>query len=173
MAPASLPRRSWRSFLLPLWGVGGVTLLLGWAIVRLGRVAVAALTSGDLGTLHWAALAVWVSFMAWSEGYRGFQRSFSPRTAGRALELGRHPTVLRAVLGPLYAMGYFAAPRRVLATAWGVTSMVVCLVLLVRLLDQPWRGIVDAGVVVGLVWGVVSLLVCFARGLAAEPPRSG
>ena len=33
------------------------------------------------------------------------------------------------------------------------------LILLVGLLEQPWRGIVDAGVVVGLTWGLVSLLI--------------
>jgi DMSO/TMAO reductase YedYZ heme-binding membrane subunit len=35
----------------------------------------------------------------------------------------------------------------------------VILVLLVRLIQQPWRGIIDLGVVVGLAWGLISLLV--------------
>jgi hypothetical protein len=38
---------------------------------------------------------------------------------------------------------------------------IVGLVLLVGMLPQPWRGIVDAGVVVGLGWGIVALAVEF------------
>ena len=43
---------------------------------------------------------------------------------------------------------------------------VVCLILVVRLLEQSWRGIVDMGVVVGLAWGTVSLLVHTALALS-------
>ena len=35
--------------------------------------------------------------------------------------------------------------------------MIISFVLLVRLLPQPWRGIVDVGVVAGLVVGVLSI----------------
>jgi hypothetical protein len=35
--------------------------------------------------------------------------------------------------------------------------MIVCFVLLVRMLPQPWRGLVDAGVVAGLIFGVGSI----------------
>ena len=37
------------------------------------------------------------------------------------------------------------------------------LVALVRRLDQPWRGIIDAGVVVGLAWGLAALWIFTAR----------
>jgi hypothetical protein len=37
----------------------------------------------------------------------------------------------------------------------------------VRLLPQPWRGIVDAGVVVGLTWGTISLVVFCIQALTA------
>ena len=40
-----------------------------------------------------------------------------------------------------------------------------------RLLDQPWRGIVDAGVVVGLSYGCIALVVAFARVLLGAPLR--
>ena len=36
--------------------------------------------------------------------------------------------------------------------------MVVVLIIGVRMLEQPWRGIVDAGVVVGLTWGLLAIL---------------
>ena len=37
------------------------------------------------------------------------------------------------------------------------TVVIIILVLLVQMIPQPWRGIIDAGVVVGLSWGVLSL----------------
>ena len=40
---------------------------------------------------------------------------------------------------------------------------VVGFVVLLRFTPQPWRGIVDAGVVVGLSWGVVTILVYWTR----------
>jgi hypothetical protein len=40
--------------------------------------------------------------------------------------------------------------------------------------DQPWRGIIDAGVVLGLTWGMVSIVlfaaVAFGTGRFDYPP---
>jgi hypothetical protein len=47
---------------------------------------------------------------------------------------------------------------------------VVALVLIVKSLPQPWRGIVDGGVVVGLAWGLVSLCASALRTLIKGPP---
>ena len=43
--------------------------------------------------------------------------------------------------------------------------MIVCFVILIRLMPQPWRGLLDAGVVVGLSLGVLSIFyfICLAR----------
>ena len=45
--------------------------------------------------------------------------------------------------------------------------LLLLLVIVVHQLPQPWRGIVDAGVVLGLAWGLVSFLVLSARALRA------
>ena len=37
--------------------------------------------------------------------------------------------------------------------------MIVGFVLVIPYLAQPWRGIVDAGVVVGLLWGLITIVV--------------
>lgn len=94
--------------------------------------------------------------MAYSEGYRGFQCSFSPRVAERAVLLRAEPTPVRVLLAPLYCAGFFASTRRVQITAFAVTVGVIALVQLVHYLNQPWRGILDAGVVVGLGWGTIA-----------------
>lgn len=140
-----------------LWGLAGVAALLGSATWRLGRLALPAVT-GDLSGFQLAALAAVVLFMAYAEGYRGFQRGFSPRVAARARYLLDHPRTLHVLLAPFFCMGYFHATRRRQRTSILLTVGIIGLVLAVRLLPQPWRGIVDAGVVVGLAWGLLSVL---------------
>jgi hypothetical protein len=141
-----------------LWGVAGVTIIIGSAVYRLTPLAVDAFAYAFLW-YHWAALALVVLVMAYSEGYRAFQQGFSPRVAARARYLRRNPRTLHAVLAPLFCMGFFYATKRRKITSISVTLGIIVLVVLVRLLPQPWRGIVDAGVVVGLVWGLAALFV--------------
>ena len=63
-------------------------------------------------------------------------------------------------------MGLFRAPRRVLITSWVLLFAIMGVVVLVRQIAQPWRGIIDAGVVVGLGAGLLSMLFLFARAIA-------
>ena len=56
-------------------------------------------------------------------------------------------------------MGYFGATLRRQITSICVTCGIIVLVIIVKQLSQPWRGIIDAGVVVGLIWGVISFMV--------------
>ena len=44
-------------------------------------------------------------------------------------------------------------------------SLVVLLVIWVKSLNEPWRGIIDAGVVAGLGLGMLSMLGYFVLGL--------
>jgi len=142
-----------------LWGVIGVTAIVLYAIVRLTTYVIGALAVG-LDALQWLALVVNVILMAWLEGYRGFQLRFAPRVAARALYLYRHSNSRGTwPLAPLFCIGYFDANRRTRIFAWAGTTGIVILVLLIHRLGQPWRGIIDAGVVVGLSWGLISLVV--------------
>jgi hypothetical protein len=121
-------------------------------------------------------MAVWVLTNAYFEGYRGFHLSFVPRVVRRTEKLLEAPSPLRVALAPLYAMGYFDATAREKRLAWGVTLLVWIAIFVVRALPQPWRGIIDAGVVVGLFLGSLSLLAQGARLLFGEmggvAPRS-
>lgn len=145
------------------WGVAGFAWILLDAILRLGNLALKVFSSG-LSATQWVLVVVVIAFMAYAEGYRGFQLSFSPRTAARALYLLRNPDVLSALLAPLFCMGFFHATRRPLLVAWVGTAMIVMLIIGLRLTPQPWRSIVDAGVVVGLSWGLLSFLWDVRRG---------
>jgi hypothetical protein len=149
-----------------VWGTIGVSFLLTFAIYRLTPKAITAYEQG-LSTAQWAITAVVVIFMAYSEGYRGFQTRFSPRTAARIRYLHDRPNVIRSLLGPVFAMGFFHATRRTKVIAYGLTFGIIILVILVHMLDQPWRGIIDAGVVVGLGWGVLTFWWCLVRAFSS------
>lgn len=155
-----------------VWGLVGVLLLLLRAIVGLTPIAYAAVTGGELSVLQWVLLGAWVIFMAYAEGYKGFQLRFSPFVGARALELKARPTWVRAILAPAFCLGLFDATRRRMIVSWSVLLGVTALVVLVRLLDQPWRGIVDAGVVVGLSWGTLSLLGSVGAALVTGRPAA-
>ncbi len=141
------------------WGILGVALLLCRALYSLAPFALEAVSSRALGPLHWLVLTAWVGFNAYAEGYVGFHQKFSPRVVQRALDLGRNWTPLRAVLAAPYCIGLFDAPRRTMIASWLVVFVVTSLVIGMRFVPQPWRGIVDAGVVVGLGMGLISLLL--------------
>lgn len=152
--------------LAALWGTLGFVSLLGFAIMRLGAVVHDGLTATWLPR-HWAALAVSVVAMAYFEGYRAFQLAYAPRFAARAARLLHEPTALRVILAPLFCMEFFHAPSTRVLRALVLTGAIVALVLAVRGLPQPWRAIIDAGVVVGLMWGLLATVGEVTRMLRA------
>jgi hypothetical protein len=153
-------------------------LLLTFAVVRLSPMALE-LQVLDLQQIHWFALAVSVLYMAYAEGYKGFHLGFAPRVVARASYLQAHPRRLHVLLAPVFCMGYIHATRRRKLLSFGLTGMIVCFVLIVRLLPQPWRGIVDAGVITGLVLGMGSIVYFLQQrlrfpehvGVSADTPE--
>jgi hypothetical protein len=152
-------------YVLTLWGVLGFAAILGRAIWQLAPIAYEPIRDGALSGAQIAVYVLWVAFMLYSEGYKGFQRQLSPRVVARGLHLARHPRLAHALLAPFFCMGLFHATRKRLITSWAVLIGIVGLVVAVRQLDQPWRGIVDGGVVLGLSWGLVAMLVYLVLGL--------
>lgn len=150
-----------------VWGVTGVILLLLSAILRLAPLAADALNA-ELQWYHWVTLVLVLTFMIYMEGYRAFQKGFSPRVAARARYLRTHYTFKHALLAPFFCMAYFHASKRRQLISLFVTGGIIVLVLLMRFLPQPWRGIVDAGVVAGLGWGLAALLVFSIQALTLE-----
>ena len=149
------------------WGILGIAVLLGYSVWRLAGVAAAA-WNYDFYAYHWLVLAVHIAFMAWSEGYRGFQQSFSPRIVARAKYLIAHPRPAHVLLAPLFCMGYFHTSRRRMISVYALTVFIILLIIAVHRLAQPWRGIVDAGVVVGLLWGLISMFAFTLRALSDD-----
>jgi hypothetical protein len=150
-----------------VWGLTGILLLLLSAVLRLWPLAVEAF-SHPLTWIHRIALLVIALGMAYFEGYKGFQMAFSPRTAARARYLLQNPRLLHIILAPFFCMGYFHATRRRKIISISLTLGIVMLVILVHFVAQPWRGIIDFGVVVGLAWGIVSLLAFSVQALGED-----
>jgi len=155
-------------YVAAVWGVAEVLGILSFAVYRLTPIALASFDYG-FGWVEWVFFAVWMFFMVYSEGVRGFHRAFSPRVIARARALSRDPQPLNAVLAPFFCFGFFHATRKRMIVSWAVAAGIVCLVLLVRLLPQPWRGIVDCGVVAGILLGMVSILYFAFRWMVGRP----
>lgn len=115
------------------------------------------LENSPMSVIHWLALVFSVIYMAYAEGYKGFHLGFAPRVVVRARYLADNPRPLHVLLAPLFCMGYIYATRKRQVLSIALTIMIVCFVLIARSMPQPWRGIVDAGVVVGLTLGVASI----------------
>lgn len=146
------------------WGVFGVVAFLGSAVLRLsGRIE--ELWLYDLTPVQWGVLLGFGVWMLYAEGIKGFHRNFSPRVVARACHLRDNSRPVLSLLAPLFCMGYIHATRKRQITSFAVTFGIVLLVMAVRLLPQPWRGIVDCGVVAGLVTGILSLLWFWSRAV--------
>lgn len=160
--------------LIAVWGVVGVSLILGQAIVRLLPHALDPWRGAGMTGVQTGLYLTWALLNWYAEGVRGFQQRFCPRVVTRATELSRQANWVGAALAPAYCMGLIQAPRRRLITSWSLVLVLVAVVWLVRRIEQPWRGIIDGGVVIGLLWGVGALWVLFARAwwMARRAPHS-
>jgi len=153
-----------------LWGMLGILALLFHAIYRLSQIALGLVGGQSLSLPQWCFLGIWVVFMVYGEGYRGFHKAFSPRFVLRLHVLAERPTVGWGLLAPAVGMGLVRATRKRLIVSWCVFGGIVILVLSVSRLPYPYRAIVDLGVVLGLLAGSASLLYHYLRGCSGRLP---
>jgi len=147
-----------------------VLAILGQAIYRLTYIAIDAFEGNPMLWYHWIALVLCIIFMCYSEGYKGFQLKFSPRVVSRARYLSSHATLLQGILAPFFCMGFFHATKKRMITTWILVSVMVCLVILVKVFTHnQWRGIIDVGVVIGLLWGSIAILIYSLKVLIGKP----
>ena len=95
-----------------MWGIGGVLLLLIFAIYRLAPMALA-LQYVSMSLLHWGLLLFSVIYMAYAEGYKGFHLGFAPRVVKRALYLIRKPKLHLAIFAPVFCIISFENPNNI------------------------------------------------------------
>ncbi|MBI5207393.1 MAG: hypothetical protein HY934_06330 [Candidatus Firestonebacteria bacterium] len=150
-----------------VWGIAGIIMLLASAIFRLAPYALEAFNYNFLW-YHWLALIFNTIFMLGVKGYLGFHKGFSPRVAARAKYLKDNYIFMNSILAPLFCMGYFKSSLKRKISAISLTIAIVILIILIRKLPQPWRGIVDFGVVAGLIFGIISLIIFGYKALSND-----
>ncbi len=154
---------------IAVWGTLGVLAILGQAIYRLTPLAIEPFQADMLTNAQLAICAAWTLFSLYSEGYRGFQKAFSPRVVARAFYLAENPRPLFVVLAPLYCMAMFHATRKRLIFTYVFYAILIGVIVVVHQLDQPWRGIIDAGVVAGLMYGAATIVYFLVVALTGRP----
>ena len=157
--------------LSPAWGVCGFIGILAQAIGRLAPVALQPIIKRDLSLFQWGLYGGSMAFFAYTEGYKAFQKKFSPLVVQRAMTLREEGTpVVHKALGPFYSMGLFHASKKRSTVSWSITIGVACIIAMVKRLPYPYRSVVDAGVVTGLTWGGTSIALIYAKALSGNPP---
>jgi len=141
-----------------IWAIIGLLILLGFACWRLSAYTIESF-SMPLNWMHWVVFIGFTIFMAHGEGYKGFQKKFSPRFAARAKYLLHNTTLLQLIFAPFFCMAYFHAPKRRVIATCALTAMIIVFIFTFRLIPQPWKGLLDFGVVFGLAWGMVSTII--------------
>ncbi|UCH28774.1 MAG: hypothetical protein JSV06_10910 [Myxococcales bacterium] len=164
--------RPWVEKLVAAWGVAWVSLLLVRAIWRLTPWALEPWSEDLMTTSQKGIYIAWLIANAYLEGYRGFQLRFSPRVVSRAAYLGQNPRPLWIILALPFCMSLFHSTRRQMTVSWVFIGALILLIWWVRSLPQPWRGIIDGGVVLGLAWGLLVIWGIFVRYLMGHkiPP---
>jgi hypothetical protein len=150
-----------------IWAILGLSLILGSAIIRIIPHVFSAFDRG-LSAVQWIILIIWCGFMLITEGYRGFQKLFSPRFAARTWYLTNHGKKIDLILAPFFCMAYFGTTRKRIITSWALTIGIVILIVVVHLVSQPWRGIIDSGVVLGLVYGLIWVYIFTLRSFVSH-----
>ena len=64
------------------------------------------------------------------------------------------------------------ATRKRKTISWCITFAIVGIVLFVKLLEYPYRHIIDGGVVIGLSYGLGVLIIIFTRTLLGIPIKT-
>jgi hypothetical protein len=159
------------------FGLVVVAMTLAEASVRLGVRAVLTVHAVGKGlhSAQYLLLALSVLAFGYGEGYRALHRRFVPHVIDRATTLARtHQRRLRDWLAaPLYMLCLVQAEPRVLRRGWLSVFSIVCAVVAVRELPEPYRGIIDAGVAVALGIGLFSLICGYVAAVRSKQPAQG
>ena len=157
---------------LGIWGSFQVLAMLGNAIQRLSPIAFQPFIQKDFQPIHWALYIVFTLIMAYSEGYRGFHKKFSPMAVERAFGIVDNLSIFSVLLAGPYSMGLFGASRKRMIVSWMMTIGVFCLVVIVKRVPYPYRSIIDAGVVMGLTLGSISIIWYVIQSLLGNIPKT-
>ncbi|MCK5050497.1 MAG: hypothetical protein KAS53_02065, partial [Candidatus Cloacimonetes bacterium] len=140
-----------------IYSIGGVIAIFSSAIFRL-YPHVREGFSFELTTLNWVVLIAYLAVMIVAKGYFALHCSFVPRVINRSELLVENGKLIDRLLAPLYCMGFFKAPKKRIIISYAMLLLIIAFIVSASKISQPWRGIIDLGVIVGLSLGILSLL---------------
>ncbi len=143
--------------LIFIYSIGGVIAIFSSAIFRL-YPHVREGFSFELTTLNWVVLIAYLAVMIVAKGYFALHCSFVPRVINRSELLVENGKLIDRLLAPLYCMGFFKAPKKRIIISYAMLLLIIAFIVSASKISQPWRGIIDLGVIVGLSLGILSLL---------------
>ena len=153
--------------LIFIYSIGGVIAIFSSAIYRL-YPHVQESMSYEFSALNWIVLAVYLLVMIVGKGYFALHRGFVPRVINRSGLLVEDGKLIDKLLAPLYCMGFFKAPMKRMIISYVMIFFIVSFIVSASKISQPWRGIIDMGVIVGLSLGILSLLFLGFNKLKAK-----
>ncbi len=153
--------------LIYIYSIGGVIAIFSSAIYRL-YPHVRESMSLEFSALNWIVLAAYLVVMIVGKGYFALHRGFVPRVINRSEQIISNGKLIDKILAPLYCMGFFKAPRKRMIISYVMIFFIVSFIVSASKIVQPWRGIIDLGVVVGLSLGILSLLFLGFKKMISE-----
>ncbi len=148
--------------LLSFYSIGGVIFIFSSAIYRLLPHVLEGLTT-EFETYHWIVLISFLIIMIVGKGIFAMHRGFVPRVISRSEILISEGKLLDRLLAPLFCMGFFKAPKKRMIISYTMLVLIITFIISASKIAQPWRGIIDLGVVIGLSMGIVSLVILSIR----------
>lgn len=139
-----------------LWGAGAVVLSLLDAIYRLSKFVREGMHLGLLTPAMLLATLLWTVVIVYYEGVRGFRDALAPRMAARLWLLAQRNNRgdwLTKLLAPAHALSLFDSSTKRKRISWALLLFVIAMILVVRKLPQPYRAVIDVGVVLALAYG--------------------
>ena len=153
--------------LIFIYSIGGVIAIFSSAIYRL-YPHVKKSMSYEFSTLNWIVLAAYLIVMIVGKGYFALHRGFVPRVVNRSELLVENGNLLDRLFAPLYCMGFFKAPKKRLIISYSMLLLIITFIASASKISQPWRGIIDLGVVIGLSLGILSLVILGFKKLISK-----
>ncbi|MBT3756892.1 MAG: hypothetical protein HOK80_08665 [Candidatus Cloacimonetes bacterium] len=153
--------------LIYIYSIGGVIAIFSSAIYRL-YPHVKESMSLEFSALNWTVLAAYLIVMIVGKGYFALHRGFVPRVIVRSEQIISNGNLIDKLLAPLYCMGFFKAPKKRMIISYLMILFIISFLVSASKIVQPWRGIIDLGVIVGLSLGIISLLLLGSKKLISK-----
>ncbi len=147
----------WPGIAAGTWGILGFTVLVARALLGMSP-EIGDMLATPLNAWHQIGLVVIVLVFGLGKGYFIFRQRFCPSYVSRIGELSLPPVkLLNAVLAPLYCLNLIGAERRQLVRGYAIVTGIILMIISVKIVPSPWRGMILTGVALALTWAALEI----------------